>query len=212
MHDEILVAISTFMGFFAIMNPIANTPVFVGLTAGFGNAERRKTAFKAVLIAFVIITLFSFLGNIIFKLFGITLFAFKLAGGVLLFFVGFDLLQGKQSNVHHPSDKGEVAQEKDETDVAISPLALPILAGPGTISTAMNFVGSSNDPLHIAIVVVCFALLCVITYVMFVSGNWLIKKMGTGLVKVITRIMGLILTVIAAQMLIEGVKGAFNLS
>lgn len=212
MHNEILIAISTFMGFFAIMNPIANTPVFVGLTAGFSNAERRKTALKAVFIAFVIIALFSFLGNIIFKLFGITLFAFKLAGGILLFFVGFDLLQGKQSSVHHPSDKTEIDNNNEQTDVAISPLALPILAGPGTISTAMNFVGSSNDPVHIMIVVACFALLCVITYAMFVSGNWLVKKMGSGMVKVITRIMGLILTVIAAQMLIEGVKGAFNLT
>lgn len=212
MHKEILIAISTFMGFFAIMNPIANTPVFVGLTAGFSNAERRKTAFKAVLTAFVIIALFSFLGNIIFKLFGITLFAFKLAGGVLLFFVGFDLLQGKQSSVHHPSGESGVDNKVDKTDVAISPLALPILAGPGTISTAMNFVGSSNDPLHISIVVACFALLCLITYTMFVSGNWLIEKMGAELVKVITRIMGLILTVIAAQMLIEGVKGAFGLT
>ena len=76
----------------------------------------------------------------------------------------------------------------------------------------MNFVGSSNDPLHISIVVACFALLCLITYTMFVSGNWLIEKMGAELVKVITRIMGLILTVIAEQMLIEGVKGAFGLT
>ncbi|MDA3942353.1 MAG: NAAT family transporter [Bacteroidetes bacterium] len=212
MPDEILIALTTFMGFFAIMNPIANTPVFVGLTADFTNSERKKTAFKAVLTAFVIIALFSFLGNIIFKLFGITLFAFKLAGGILLFFVGFDLLQGKQSSVHHPTGDNHEDNHSEPNDIAISPLALPILAGPGTISTAMNFVGSSNDPLHISIVVACFALLCVITYLMFVSGNWLVKKLGTGIIKVITRIMGMILTVIAAQMLIEGVKGAFNIA
>jgi len=212
MHQEIIFALSTFMGFFAIMNPIANTPVFVGLTADISSANRKKTAFKAVLVAFVIIALFSFMGNIIFKLFGITLYAFKLAGGVLLFFVGFDLLQGKQSKVHHPKSENTSDESQDSGDIAVSPLALPILAGPGTISTAMNFIGPSSDLVHISTVVVSFAALCILTYVMFISGNWIVKKIGSNLIKVITRIMGLILTVMASQMLIEGVKGAFGLN
>ena len=212
MHDEILFALTTFMGFFAIMNPIANTPVFVGLTANMAQSERKKIALRAVLIAFIIIALFSFMGNIIFKLFGITLFAFKLAGGVLLFFVGFDLLQGKQSQVHHPEEQKSADQNQNDGDIAVSPLALPILAGPGTISTAMNFVGPSNDLIHIFTIVVSFAALCLITYVMFVSGNWIVKKLGSNLIKVITRIMGLILTVMASQMLIEGIQVAFNLN
>ncbi|MGE4539921.1 MAG: MarC family protein [Bacteroidales bacterium] len=212
MHQEILFAITTFMGFFAIMNPIANTPVFVGLTGNMSQSDRKMTAFRAVLIAFVIIALFSFMGNIIFKLFGITLYAFKLAGGVLLFFVGFDLLQGKQSQVHHPVSEDDTSTKKNAGDIAVSPLALPILAGPGTISTAMNFVGPSNDLIHITTIVLSFAALCLITYLMFVSGNWIVKKLGANLIKVITRIMGLILTVMASQMLIEGIKGAFGLS
>jgi len=76
----------------------------------------------------------------------------------------------------------------------------------------MNFVGPSNDLIHIFTIVVSFAALCLITYVMFVSGNWIVKKLGSNLIKVITRIMGLILTVMASQMLIEGIQGAFNLN
>lgn len=215
MHDIILFSTTVFMGFFAIMNPIANTSIFIGLTQSNTQVEKRNIALKSLLYAFIIIAVFSVAGDFLFKLFGITLPAFKITGGILLFMVGFNLIQGKESKVHHPDDetkeKIKTLHESNAIDIAISPLAIPILAGPGTISTAMNFVGASPSMMHVFIVIIAFAVLCVITFFMFIYGEKLIHYLGASVIRVITRIMGLILAVIATQMLIGGIHGAINL-
>ncbi len=216
MHDLILFAGTVFMGMFAIMNPIANTPIFIGLTQSNTHAEKRNIAFHSVLYAFIIVGAFCVSGQIIFTLFGITLPAFQITGGILLFFVGYSMIQGKKSAVHHfPKSATKEIKEKHEEgemNIAISPLAIPILAGPGTISTAMNFVGASTSVTHILIVLIAFAALCLLTFALFVSGEKLINFLGRGVVSVITRIMGLILSVIATQMVLEGIHGAIKLS
>lgn len=215
MHELILFGTTVFMGLFAIMNPFANTPIFIGLTQSNNQKERSRIAFQSVLYAFIIVSAFCVTGHFIFKLFGITLPAFKITGGILLFFVGYNVIQGKETAVHHPSDerKNEIRRqhENKEINIAISPLAIPILAGPGTISTAMNFIGASTTNTHILVVVISFALLCLITFLMFVYGEKLIRFLGQGVVGVISRIMGLILAVIATQMVIGGIHGALQL-
>ena len=138
-------SLTVFTGFFAIMNPIANTPIFLGLVDGQTDAAKKKIALTASVTAFIIVTAFVIVGKYIFDLFGITIPAFKMTGGILLFYVGFEMLQSKKSKIHH--------QQNVEVDdgVAISPLAIPILAGPGTIVTAMNNVTDANL-IHILIV------------------------------------------------------------
>jgi len=205
LHDFTTLAVTVFMGFFAMMNPIANTAVFVGLTGEQTVSERRKTATKALLCAFIIVALFSLLGKGIFELFGITLPALRLAGGILVFLVGYNMLQGHQSKMHSESDN-----HSDSKDIAISPLALPILAGPGTIATAMNY-SASGDILHIVVTISAFALLCLITFTCFLFGPTLVDKLGDSGISIITRLMGLILSVIGMQMLIQGVHDATQL-
>ena len=139
MEDSIGHALSVFMGFFAIMNPIANTPVFLGLTARDSPEIRRLVARKAVVLAFLFIVVFCAAGKLIFELFGITLPAFRITGGLLVFVVGYHMLQGEQSSVQQPTEDDKQESREAQLEVAISPLALPILAGPGTIATAMNF-------------------------------------------------------------------------
>jgi multiple antibiotic resistance protein len=213
---------TVFMGFFAIMNPLANTPVFVSLTKNMSSRKDVKNvAYKAILYAFIIVTLFCISGQIIFKLFGITLPAFQITGGILLFSVGMKMLHGQPSNVQYPSTdlhKELVKKQVDDasSSVAISPLALPILAGPGTISTAMNFVGATSTThsgylLHTGVVIFIFAIMCAITLLMFLGGNRLIKVLGHGLINVISRIMGLILAVISVQMVISGINNALKM-
>lgn len=201
-------ALSVFMGFFAIMNPIANTPVFLGLTASDDAATRRKVAFQAVLAAFLIITVFCLLGSVIFKLFGITLPAFRITGGVLVALIGYQMLHSSPSPVHHPSAADQADSQRAALSVALTPLALPILAGPGTIATAMNFASTGGTP-ELMLTIGAFGLLCVVTYGFFVFGEGLTRYLGTSGLNVITRIMGLILAVIGVQMLIDGLKGAF---
>ncbi|MCD4724784.1 MAG: MarC family protein, partial [Bacteroidales bacterium] len=170
MHEMILFTGTVVMGFFAIMNPIANTPIFMGITADISDRKQKNSiAFKSTLFAFIIVAAFTILGQLIFKMFGITLPAFQITGGILLFFIGYDLLQGKSASFHHPvvHDREKLqkkaADPDSATSIALTPLAIPILAGPGTIATAMNFVGmktSLGHVEHLAVVIVAFALMC----------------------------------------------------
>ena len=201
-------AFTAFMGFFAIMNPVANTPVFLGLTAEDDPAVRRKVAAKALIISFVIIVVFSAAGKLIFDLFGITLSAFRIMGGILVAMVGYHMLHGgEHSPVQHPSEQDKQKSLDAELEVAITPLAMPILAGPGTIATAMNF-ASLGGVSGFIVTVSAFFVLCIISYVFFVSGERFVKYIGDNGIKVVTRLMGLILAVIGVQMLIHGIGGA----
>ncbi len=202
-------AASVFMGFFAIMNPIANTPVFLGLTADDPDDVRRAVARKALIISFVIILVFCGAGKLIFDLFGITLPAFRITGGLLVFLIGFHMLQGEHSSVQHPSDEDKEKSREAQLDVATTPLALPILAGPGTIATAMNF-ASGGSVADFGVTVAAFFLLCLITYAFFVSGERFVRYLGVNGIKFITRIMGLLLAVIGTQMVLTGIGGAMR--
>ncbi|AAM71723.1 MAG TPA: MarC family protein [Chlorobaculum sp.] len=203
-------ALTVFMGFFAIMNPIANVPIFLSLTEGDDKKTTAMVASRALLLAFLIVTIFSVAGKLIFDLFGITLPAFQITGGLLVFLIGFHMLQGDQSSVQHPSETGKKKSPEAALSVTVSPLAMPILAGPGTIATAMNFSTGENF-MEMAVTIVVFGVLCLITYVLFVSGEKFVTYIGASALGVITRMMGLILAVIGAQMVIAGIHGAFGL-
>ena len=196
------------MAFFAIMNPIANTPVFLGLTADDDPVTMRKIAAKALILSFVIVVVFSAGGKLIFSLFGITLSAFRIMGGVLVALVGYQMLHGgEHSSVQHPSEEDNQKSLDAELEIAITPLAMPILAGPGTIATAMSF-ASGGGLAEFFLTVGAFFVLCGITYIFFVSGKRIVKYLGDNGIKVVTRLMGLILAVIGVQMLIQGIGGA----
>lgn len=190
--------ISVFLGFFAIMNPIANTAAFAGLVGDKSRAEQIKIAAKALVVTFFIIVAFAILGKAIFHLFGITISALRITGGILVFLVGYHMLNGKNSKLH--SAESNTAQ----SDLAISPLAVPLLAGPGTIATAMNF-SSAGDMASIVITVSVFALLCLITFLCFIFSSNILKLIGDSGISIVTRLMGLILAVIGTQMIITGV-------
>ena len=203
-------SITVFLAFFAVMNPIANAAAFVGLTSDQDNASRKQTALKSIVTAFCIILFFCVLGKTIFELFGITLPALRITGGVLIFLVGFHMLQGQPSKMHRPQEDPAEGDPTDERNVAISPLAIPILAGPGTIATAMNY-SATGSYVESAITIAAFSVLCVITFVAFLSGDRLIRILGRSGMDVVTRLMGLILAVVGTQMLIQGIHDAKSL-
>ncbi len=209
MKIMLLHAFTVFMGFFAIMNPIANVPIFISLTTGDDEQTISEVAFRSLSLAFIIVTLFSIAGKLIFELFGLTLPAFQITGGILVFLIGFHMLQGNHSKVQQPSDEVKQKSKEAALNIAISPLAMPILAGPGTIATAMNF-SAGEGFTQVIITIVMFAILCVITYFLFVFGNKFVTYIGAAALGVITRMMGLILAVIGTQMVIEGIHGAFK--
>ena len=209
MESLALHAATVFMGFFAIMNPIANVPIFLGLTDGDDKQTVSAVAFRSLLLAFLIVTVFSVAGKLIFELFGITLPAFRIAGGLLVVLIGFHMLQGNHSSVQHPSNEDKQKCREAALSIAVSPLAMPILAGPGTIATAMSY-SAHGGLVNMLVTIAVFAVLCVITYICFVSGERLVILIGAGALGVITRMMGLILAVIGTQMVIEGLNGAFK--
>ncbi len=191
---------TVFLGFFAIMNPIANTAIFAGLVAERNRPEQIKIAIKSLFVAFLVIVAFAALGKAIFHLFGITMPALRIAGGILVFLIGYHMLQGSNSKMHD----SESADEDD--DIAISPLAVPLLAGPGTIATAMNF-AASKGMTEVGLTIAMFAVLCLITFVCFMFSARIVAVLGKGGLSIATRLMGLILAVIGIQMLLEGISG-----
>lgn len=191
-----------FMAFFAIMNPISNLPAYMALVADDSQKISRKIAFRSLLIAFVIVTVFIFSGDFIFKVFGITIVSFRIAGGILVAVIGYHMINGN----HSPSYKGmeQQAVNSDPMSIAISPLAMPLFAGPGTITTALSLAnGGLRNQL---ITVVAFALLCVITYLLLRSAKQIAGFLGENLMKIITKMMGLLLFSIGIQMIIVSVQ------
>jgi len=207
MQDPVIHFGTVLMALFAIINPIANAPLFLGLTEDLDAAQRRGVAIRAILLAFVIIAAFTILGREIFALFGITLPAFRIAGGILIALVGYQLLQGKESSVHTPSPDDNAGSQGAALGIAVSPLALPILAGPGAIATAMSFAAESTVP-EVTRVLIALALVCAINLIAFLGSASLVRFLGQNGIKVVTRLMGLILAVIGTQMLIVGIRGA----
>jgi len=200
-----------FMGFFAIMNPVANVPIFLGLTVEDNEQATRTIALRSLLLAFLIVAVFAIAGKLILDLFDITLPAFRMTGGLIVLLIGYHMLQGNHSSVHHLNEEDNQKCREAELGIAVSPLAMPILAGPGTIAAAMNF-ASGGGVMEMAVTIAAFAFLCLITYLLFIFGEKFVTFIGVGALGVITRIMGLILAVVGMQLLIEGVQGAFTLA
>ena len=191
-----------FMAFFAIMNPISNLPAYMALVADDSQKISRKIAFRSLLIAFVIVTVFIFSGDFIFKVFGITIVSFRIAGGILVAVIGYHMINGN----HSPSYKGmeQQAVNSDPMSIAISPLAMPLFAGPGTITTALSLAnGGLRNQL---ITVVAFAILCVITYLLLRSAKQIAGFFGKNLMKIITKMKGLLILSTGIKMIIVSVQ------
>lgn len=204
MENLITFSITVFTGFFAITNPISNMTVFLSLTQGADEQTKRDINTRANIIAFIIVVVFVLLGKYIFELFNISIPAFKITGGILIFYIGFDMLQSKQSNIK------SLKKVQIDENIAVSPLAIPILAGPGTIVTAMNFV-SNVKPIQVIIVIAIFASMSLITYITFRMSKYIVRIVGYNVIAVIGKIMGLIIAIIGTGMIIEGIKLSFNL-
>ena len=202
MENLWLFAIAVFTGFFAINSPAGNIPIFLSLTKQADKQTKKKISRKATFTAFVIVTGFIILGKYVFDLFGITIPAFKITGGILIFFVGFEMIRSQESSIDNQTEINF------NEGISISPLAIPILAGPGTIVTAMNFTTNATY-LQLAIIVVMLGLIMWLNYLAFISSEYLVRYIGKNKIIVIEKIMGLIIAIIGTSMFIEGVKLAF---
>lgn len=193
-------------GYFAIMNPIANAAIFTSLTAGLDEPVVRRIALRSVATAFGVVLLFIVLGKVVFEFFGITLPALRVAGGIMVFLIGYHMLHGSPSAVHAPGPDGQDGAES----IAVSPLGIPILAGPGTIAVSMSY-SATSDLLQVGANALVFLVMCAVTYLSFRLGERVENRIGASGLRVVTQLMGLILAVIGVQMGIDGVLGAVDL-
>lgn len=208
--NYIAFATTVFMGLLAIVNPISAIPVFMELTSNMDKKAKRNIATKSVIIAFCIILVFSVAGKLIFHVFGITLAALRVTGGILVFVIGYEMVRGEKENKNENPKLGTQPVKADQNiSVAITPLAMPLLAGPGAITTSMSY-SAAKDLTHLAVVIGIYALICYITYLLFIAGERIVKIIGTNVMMVITKMMGLILAVIGVQMFALGIRELFN--
>jgi len=205
-------AIGTFVAIFAIVNPIGATTFFVALTKGYTKKLRRRVVDKAVLAATLTLVLFAFLGNYIFAFFGTSIPAFRIAGGILLFGVAFSMIQGERPKSQLTPQDQKDALEKEA--VGIVPLGIPMLAGPGAITTVMVLMAEASapvDPVKVAIIVVDVLVTMAITFAMLTRADWIFKRIGRMGAYAFARVMGIILAAVAVQFVILGIRGALDL-
>ncbi len=190
----------------SIVDPLAAVPVFVTLVAGHSRSEMRRTALRAVLTLAIVLSLFAAAGNAIFHFFGITVPAFKLAGGVLLFSMALEMMRAHPSEVRTKPEEQTEAEAKEE--VGIVPLGIPLLSGPGAIATAMVWAGRAKGPAQTAALYGSILLVATLTLLVLLSATKLLARLGKTGINIATRIMGLILAATAAQFLLDGIREA----
>nr|WP_206206110.1 neutral amino acid NAAT transporter SnatA [Thermococcus sp. JdF3] len=200
-------------GLFAITNPVGAVPVFLGVTHDLSWSQRREIAQKTATTVIVTLVVFALIGEWIFKFFGSSIDAFAIAGGILLFKMAMDMLSGRLSTVKISKEETEEFSEEVVTleEVAIIPLAIPLISGPGAITTVMLYMAKSTSIPEKATVVASILAIGLTVWLILCSSNRIQRKLGRVGIKVMTRMMGLILTSMAVQMIINGIKGAFGL-
>jgi multiple antibiotic resistance protein len=200
-------ALVTFTSVLFIVDPIAVVPTYLVITQDESPEERRRTARRACIAMTLLLMVFAATGTMVFRAFGITLPAFRTAGGLILWFVAMDMLHGERRT---QEGRDEVAEGQAKEDVAITPLAIPMLAGPGAISTAIVVAGQARGPWETVAVYGAIVLTGGISFVSLRLGESLLQRLGKTGIRVVTRIMGLILAAVAVQFVFSGVREAFG--
>jgi len=195
---------------FAVMNPIGAVPVFLSIAQHCRSYERRISLAKRTSVAvFMTLITFALLGEWIFKFFGSTIDAFAIAGGILLFRMALEMLSGHLSTIKITHEEEEEAVSLSE--IAIIPLAIPLISGPGSITTVMIHMAKSSDYLGKIVVILAIFVASLSVYLVLMSAEKVQRRLGRVGIRLITRMMGLILASMAVQLVINGIKGAFGL-
>lgn len=187
---------------FFLVDPFAALPTFLAVTEGDDAARRRQTAWKASLTTLVVLSAFAIAGQYIFKMFGITLPAFEIAGGVILLLIGLDMLAAKRSPTQESTEEAKEAQAKE--DAGIVPLGIPMLAGPGAITSVMVLVGQAQTHWQMAAILISILITAAICYLVLGNSDKVARVLGETGVRILVRIMGLLLVALAVQYFVNG--------
>jgi multiple antibiotic resistance protein len=203
--------ILSFSSLFAVIDPLGVIPFFSGLTSGMDRRQKRKVLIKALITAFFVLLVFTVAGHQLLKLFSITVDAFRLAGGVIFFGIGLDMLQSKPQRWRtgigraYAKDIELNEDEEEDDDPSITPLAIPMIAGPGSITTVMVLTPQAPPHLGIPLVMGAVLVILLLTGAILMGADAVLAKLGRTGMKVIEKLMGLLVTVIAVQLMINGI-------
>jgi len=197
-------ALLCFTSLLSIINPLSAAPMYLAITDGYTPEQRRRTLRAGVVTAFVILAVFALVGGAIFQLFGITIDAFRIAGGFIFFRIGIDMLQAKRN-----SGKATAEEEQEglvRENVGVTPLGIPMITGPGAITTAMVLMTQAGTVVRVGLVFAAVVAVLVITWAVLSAAPRLVRFFGQTGLNVMTRVMGLLVTVIAVQFIIDGAR------
>ena len=210
-HDQLIELIKfsllSLSAIFFVVDPIAVVPVFLGMTRGDSEEKKRAMALRASITAFVILTTFAVAGTLVFRVFGITLGAFKVAGGILLMLTSMEMLSAREPRTRVTTEERTEAEEKE--DVAIFPLAIPLLAGPGAIATVTTLMSKAGRVLYAIPVILSIFVTCAAAYLMLRAASRISRLLGVTGLTVLNRVIGLIIGALAVQFIFDGVSDAF---
>ncbi|TAJ12380.1 NAAT family transporter [Marinilabiliaceae bacterium JC017] len=202
MNEFISFGILAFTSFFTLINPFGAMPIFMTMTTELTEDNRNRTAKKACFAAFITIFLFAFSGQLLFKFFGISVDSFRIVGGVIFFLMGMDMLQARLGKVK--IKESEVKSYVN--DISVTPLAIPMICGPGAITNAIVLMEDASSINMMLVLVFAIFLVIALTYIILLSSGKIMKFLGETGINVMMRLMGLIVMVIAVEFFFSGLK------
>ena len=207
MKEWLSFSVLSLSAIFFVVDPMGVIPVFMAMTVGDPPEKRRSMARRASVAAFFILSVFAVAGTLIFRVFGVTLGAFKVAGGVLLLLTSIEMLKAQQQSTRMTKEEELEGAEKE--DVAIFPLAIPLLAGPGSIATVTALMGKAGRILFAIPVILSIAVTCAAAYFLLIAADRIQRLMGVTGMNVMNRVIGLIIGAIAVQFMFDGLRDTF---
>ncbi len=199
---------SAFITLLVIIDPPGCAPIFASLTRGTDAAHRRKMAIRSSIVAWCILIFFALLGEALLAKLGISLASFRLAGGIMLFIIALEMVFEKRTERREERAK-EIEGTPEAEDISVFPMAIPMIAGPGSIATIMLMIGRADGPAEWGVVLAAMTAVIALTMLALLTAGPLMKLIGAKLEAMITRILGVILAALAAQFVIDGLKQSF---
>ena len=193
--------ISAFVTLFVVIDPIGLTPIFIALTQGIAPAERRRIALRATIIAVILLTLFAFFGEALLGFIGISMPAFRIAGGILLFLTALDMLFERRTK--RREDRAEAEQMPDPS---VFPLAIPLTAGPGAIASIILLSGQTTTILGMAAVLGVMLAVLLLALILFMAAGVIERALGQTGITVTTRLLGMLLAALSVQFVLDGLQ------